>query len=65
MPHNTPLRLARPRECPKCKTLYCVLPMTLVLDGQVDLAWFCRQCRHEWPIDRSDAIDPREKQMTQ
>jgi hypothetical protein len=51
---DTPVHLT-PHGCPKCgvRSFYVVqLPLT---DDGVDLAWFCRACRHEWPVTRRDA----------
>jgi hypothetical protein len=54
---ESPIRLT-PQHCPKCGAIsrYVVtLPHT---DDTVDLAWFCRDCHHEWPVTRRDAGKP-------
>jgi hypothetical protein len=44
-----------PQVCPKCGAAsFCVVQWPLT-DDAVALAWFCRACRHEWPVTRQDA----------
>jgi len=52
---ETPIHL-RPQACPKCgePSMY-IVQWPLVDEDRVDLAWFCRVCRHEWAVTRGDA----------
>ena len=51
---DTPVRLT-PQDCPKCGApSWYVIPLP-ALNDTVDLAWFCRDCHHEWVVTRRDA----------
>jgi len=51
---ETPIQLAA-QHCPKCGAeSHFIVQLPVVADA-VNLAWFCRDCRHEWPVLRRDA----------
>jgi len=51
---ETPLQLVAQR-CPKCGAESHYIVQLPLMDETVSLAWFCRDCRHEWPVLRRDA----------
>ena len=50
---QTPIRLT-PQPCPNCGADSHYVVQLPLLNDTVDLAWFCRACRHEWPVTRRD-----------
>ena len=51
---DTPLQLVS-QHCPKCGAESHYIVQMPIIDDVVSLAWFCRDCRHEWPVLRRDA----------